>query len=116
MKAPSAAGRRDVLVTVEQVTDSVGASGFPVQTWTTLAQIWMGRQAVRASERFVTHQDSAWADTRWYAPYRADLDPDLVAVTKTRRLVVAGRAHDIVAAHVVDRRYVELTTLAKVDA
>ena len=63
MTAPTESGRRDVLVTVEQLTESVGPSGRPVETWTTLTKVWMGRVAASARERFATQQPSAWADT-----------------------------------------------------
>ena len=115
--APVEAGQRDCLVTIEAVTDSVGPSGFPVETWTVLGQAWMGRVSMAARERFATAQTTAYADTRWYLPYRADMDPDTIAVPKVRRLVYQGRVFDIVAATMIGRRLgIELTTLAKVDA
>lgn len=117
MTAPTESGRRDCLVTIEQLTETVGVSGFPLETWAELAKVWMGRVPMAARERFVAAQTSAWADEKWYLAYRADLDPDTVAVTKARRLVYQGRVFDIVAASLIGpgRRAVELTTLAKVD-
>jgi hypothetical protein len=56
---------------------------------------------------------SAPYDTKWALPYSAEWDPDLVDVRKTRRLVVGGRIHDIVAAQELGRkRGVEVMTLA----
>jgi hypothetical protein len=117
VKLPLAAGARDCLVTIEQLTPGTGASGFPTETWSPLAQIWMGRMPVWASEQQQGAQLSARADQRWVLPWRADMDPDTVAVPKVRRLVYQGRVLDIVAATAIGRQLgIELKTIAKVDA
>lgn len=107
------AGERDRLVTIQQVADSDGASGFPVETWTTLALAWMGRVPIRGVERVQAGQIQARYDARWVMSYRADMDPDEVDVPKTRRLVYEGRSHDIVhAEHIGRKQGIELTTMA----
>lgn len=114
---PLASGRRDELVTIEQLAEGQGGSGFPTETWTVLDMVWMGRVPLTARERFAANQVTAYADTHWYLAWRADMDPDTVPVPKTRRLIYQGRVHDIVAATAIGRRLgIELTTLAKVDA
>jgi SPP1 family predicted phage head-tail adaptor len=108
-----AAGDLDRLVTIQQLTDEIGSSGFPVETWTTLASAWMSKGDVSGRERLRAEQLSAPFDTRWQMHYRADMDPELVDVPKKRRLVYQGRSYDIVAAVQLNRREgVELLTLA----
>ena len=102
------AGARDRLVTIQQVADSSGESGFPVETWTTLATMYASRKELRTA---VANEDmrpagmlSARFETEWDLPYRADIDPEIVNVPKVRRLVYEGRVHDILHAQVIGRR------------
>lgn len=113
---PMDPGVRDRRVTIQQKTDSAGSSGFPVETWSELDTVWAYRDDQSGSEVFRASQLSARGTARWEIGYRADMDPDLVDVPRTRRLVFHGRAHDIVAAsHIGRGDGVELTTLAKLD-
>jgi head-tail adaptor len=105
-----ASGQRYTLVAIEQLTSET-SGGFPVETWTTLDSWWVNKRDLRADERFVSNRESAFAETQWHGPYRADMDPDLVDVQKVRRLVYQGRTHDIVAATRIERRAIELLTL-----
>lgn len=117
---PMDPGARDKAVRVEQLTDSIAPSGRPVETWTTLkSPVWMFRDELSGAERFVANQLAGQKVTRWEAPYYAALDPDLVDVVKTRRLVfpasgTAQRIYDIVDAQVIeaDSKGIELTTVA----
>ncbi len=68
-----------------------------METWTELAKVWMRKDDGAGRERFIASQTAAASDARWTAPYRADLDPELVDVAKSRRLVYLGRIYDIVA-------------------
>jgi head-tail adaptor len=106
-----AAGRRYTLVAIQQLTSET-SGGFPVETWTTLGSWWLNKRDLRADERFVANRESAFAETQWHGPYRADMDPELVDVAKVRRLVYQGKTHDIVAAALIERRAIELLTLA----
>lgn len=113
--APLGSGARDRWVTVQQLTESKGASNYPVEAWTDLRAVWAAKKDMKGSENFVPSADqhSAPYDTTWELPYSVDWDPELVNVQKKRRLVVKGRVHDIVAAGEVDRkRGVEVMTLA----
>lgn len=113
------AGERDTYVTIQRLTDSEGTSGFPVETWTSLASVWMRKMDASGSERFRASQLAASVDTQWEMGYRADMDPDLVDVPKHRRLVYQGRIYDITFASQIGRREgVELITVAgaRVDA
>lgn len=106
-------GTRDRWVTVQVMTESIGASRRPVETWATLLQCWAAKMDIGGRERFTADQVSAPYDTKWELPYAADIDPELVDMRKTRRLVVQGRVHDIVAAQEMGRkRGVEVLTLA----
>lgn len=111
---PMEPGERDTLVTIEQLTESTGGSRFPTESWTTLMTAWMRKLGTKGHERWVAAQVSAPADTQWEMGYVASMDPDLVEVPKTRRLVYQGRVYDIVAADMIGRREgIELLTRAK---
>lgn len=107
------AGDLDRDVTIEQLTEAAGTSGFPVDTWTTLDVVPMSKDDQRGSERFRIAQVSASYDTKWAMQFRDDMDPDLVDVPKKRRLSYRGRKHDITAAVEIGRRDgIMLMTLA----
>jgi hypothetical protein len=111
----SAAGQRDKRVLIEEGTESVGASGFPVMTWAPLRYEMMARKDVRADERYDAAQESAYAETTWYANYAEDMDPDALNLPKLRRLNYRGRIYDIRVAVIIGRnRGLELMTLAQV--
>lgn len=106
-------GERDREITVQALTESVGGSGFPVETWGPLRTVKAKKADLSQRERFVSDQNSAPADTRWTLPYSSDYDPELVDVAKQRRLVYRGRVYDIVSALIVGRRRgVEVVTLS----
>src|SRR5688572_13572459 len=112
--AHASSGQRDRLVTIQQITQSAGSSGFPVETWTDLETVWMSKRERVSQEEFQAHQLSAPVETRWEAPYAADWDPDLVDVPKVRRLVYQGRTYDIRHAEHVERELgVAFLTLAR---
>lgn len=101
-------GARDRFIRIEQLTESTGTSGFPVEAWTLLAEVWAKKTEMRGNrfinQRFVQDQVTEPFDTHWELPYSASWDPELVEVQKKRRLVVRGRAHDIVWAGEIGRR------------
>lgn len=115
-KPQIASGRRDRLVTVETKTDTVDTNGFPSDaTWTPLTTLFMGRRDVTADERMAAGMDTAFATTIWHAPYVPALDPELVDVPSTKRLSYKGRAYNIRAASLLERRTgIELMTLVQV--
>lgn len=106
-------GALDKAVTIQQLTESVGASGLPVETWTTLyPQAWMSRKSISGRERFAANQLSSPAAMQWEMPYAEDMDPDLLNVPKTRRLLYLGTVYDIVSAdHKGRKDSIELLTL-----
>ena len=110
---PMEPGERDRAVTVQQLTASKGPSGFPVETWTTLAApVWMRKLDLQQRERITAEQLSAKGDTQWEMGYRADMDPELVDVERTRRLLYQGRIYDITDASQIGRREgIELLTI-----
>ena len=114
-RTQASAGRRDLRVTIEQLTPSTGSTGYPIETWTTLTTVWMGREDLLAGERFTANQETAFKDTRWEMEYLADMDPDVLDVPKVRRLNHEGRIYNIRSASMIGRRRaIELITLAKV--
>lgn len=112
-RTPIEPGHLDRRVTVQQAVESVGSSGMPVQTWSLLAVVPMGRESLKGMERLQAGQIASRYDSRWLMPYRADMDPDAVDVAKDRRLVFGGRVQEIVSAqHVGRKEGIELTTMA----
>jgi head-tail adaptor len=109
------AGARDRPITIEQMTDAIGPSRFPIEDWTPLVSGMAARDDGGGTEMFVANQAAAIGDVRWTMPYRADCDPELVDVAKVRRIVADGRVYDIVAAALIGRRRgLELLARAKV--
>lgn len=115
-RAKLGAGQRDQEVRIEQLTTGVAGTRYPVDTWTTLIPlVWMSRTELRANERFAFSQQSASTETSWEMEYVAEMDPDLVNVPETRRLVHSGRIYNITAASTIGpKRGIELLTLARV--
>jgi len=101
----AAAGARDRLVTIQFLTEGQGGSGYPSDTWATLATVWAHKDDISARERFsfTANQETAPYDTRWTIPWTAAMDPDTVDVPKARRLIIHGRIHDIVRAVEIGR-------------
>lgn len=114
-KRRQSTGLRDQLIALIPVTQSRGASGFPVETDETPSlTLWAYREDLSGSERFVSSQLSAPFTARWIVPFADVIDPDLVDVPKAFVLEHKGRRHDITAAVVVGRRdQIELMTLAR---
>lgn len=110
------AGQRDKLVTVQTKVDAISDSGFPTDgTWTNLAKLYMSREDVRADERMAAGMDSAFTETLWHGPYVSTLDPEVIDVPSTKRLVYKGRVYNIRAASLMERRTgIEYLTLAQV--
>lgn len=95
---PLQPGRLDRRVTIQIVTDDADAAGVPVDSLETLATVWMGREPLSGAEKWQSNQEAATFDAKWLMAYRADMDPDLLDVPKSRRLVYQGRGMDIVSA------------------
>ena len=113
-RVDATAGRRDRLVTVQQLVSS-SDGGFPVESWVPYATVFAHREDLSARERFsfTAAQETASYDSRWTLPWLPDMDPSRVDVAKQFRLVVVDRVHDIVAAIEIQRAAgLELTTLA----
>jgi head-tail adaptor len=110
---PMEPGERNRYVVIQQLTDTVGDSQYPVETWATLATVWMRKMEASMSERFTAEQLAAAFETQWEMGYRPDMDPERVDVPKTRRLRYHDRVYDITGASVIGRREgIELLTLA----
>lgn len=114
----TASGRRTVSVTVQQMTQTKGASNAPVETWTTLRTVYASKEDLLMNdsrEQLRAGQLSARMETAWGLPYTADMDPNLVDVARVRRLLVGTRVYDITRGTVDDlKKGVQLITLAKV--
>lgn len=107
------AGDLDQWITLQQLAESAGSSGFPVETWSTLDTVWASRNDTSGLERFRSGQLSAPSTTIWQLQFRSDMDPEVLNVPKTRRILQSGRIYDIVAAKQIGREEgIELTTVA----
>lgn len=112
---PMDPGERDRLVVIQQLSESVGGSGFPVETWSTLATVAMYKKDQKGSERFTAGQLTGRAYTMWEMGYRADCDPELIDVVKKRRLLYQDRVYDIEDASQIGRKDgIEFVTLSKI--
>lgn len=104
-------------MTIEQVTESKGASGRPVEAWTLLGKAWMQRLEVNRiaeAEHMVAGGLSARVDAAWVMSYQQNMDPEALNVPKLRRLRYESRIYDITSAAPIglhDR--IQLTTIAK---
>jgi SPP1 family predicted phage head-tail adaptor len=114
----SSAGRRNRQITIEQRAQTKAPSGMPIEEWAPLAVgIWASREDVTAGEQYGMGQESAFLETHWNIPYRADCDPELVDVPASRRVTDRGRVYDIRGAALVNHREsITLLTQAKADA
>lgn len=107
----ASAGQRTRSVEIQACVDPTAQ--FP--QWDTMGYAWMSRADLGAEERFRMDQETAYEDSRWVLPYRADMDPELVDVPAFRRLVYEGRTYEIRSARPSGwKRHIELTTLARV--
>lgn len=98
------AGQRDKWVAIEQQPADPAGGGYPVENWTPLTSAFMSRLDVRGDERFSANQDSAQVETQWEMPFRSDMDPEVIDVAATRRLVFRGRIYNILSASAIERR------------
>ena len=114
MPGVAMAGARNRLVTIQQMTETAGPSGRPVETWSALCDAWMLRDDSSGEEAFRNETLSSKYDTAWTMPYQADMDPERVNVPKYRRLTLYGRIYDIVTATPVGLNHqIQLLTIAK---
>ena len=106
-------GQRDRQVTIQQVTETRGASKAPVESWADLATVPMSKEDRGSRERLAAGQTTAALDSVFTLYYRADMDPERVDVAKRRRLVFQGRVYGITFGRLLDGgRDIELVTLA----
>jgi SPP1 family predicted phage head-tail adaptor len=99
-------------VTIQRLTESVDASGAPVEVPSVLRTAFMASEPARGQERFVAGQESAAAMLQWTMRYVQDMDPFMVDVPKERRLLYQGRAYDIVEAESDRKNWIVLKTLS----
>lgn len=108
------AGARAWIVTIQAGADGTDESGFPIFVWSDLAQVPAKRTQGSASEVYAATGEAARIVVDWAINYRADCDPDLVDVSKERRVLYRGRVHDVIAGNVTGpgRAGIVLSTVA----
>lgn len=106
------AGRRDRVITIEQLIETPAPGSYPLEAWEPLIILPAAKLELSAAERYQQGVTTGAYDTRWQINYREDCDPDLVDVTKRRRVVFGGRVLNIVGAEHLGRRAgIELRTV-----
>ncbi len=105
-RAPIDAGEKNRQIVIQRRTTAAGTSRYPVESWTTLATVWAAKYDIGGREQTLGGGGtlSARADARFEITYRADMDPDVIAVPADRRIVLNGRAWDITAANLIGQR------------
>lgn len=102
------AGKRDRVLTIQQrsVVDTPdSSSGVPEDTWTTLVEhMPAAKTDVSGWKRYINEEPSSRFDVIYEMNYRLDMDPELVDVPKTRRVIVGQRTLDVVYAAEIGRR------------
>ncbi len=93
-------GVRDRYLMLQQRTSGVGPTGRPLESWSALRPTWAMKMDGRGAERFRSEADllAPSMGTSWTIPYSADMDPEIVNVPATRRILYRGAVYDIVAA------------------
>ncbi len=112
-RTPAGMKRWPVTLKQRPAVDAVDSSFTPTDApFTTLAHDWAEKVEMDGDEAFKANQLSTPYTTIWRLRYRADMDPELLDVTKLRKLVYQSREEDIVSASVIGRRdEIELHTL-----
>lgn len=112
---PMEPGERDKRVTIQTVTQGTGAtSRMPTEDWSALRTVWMRVLTLKGAERQAAEQTAAMSETQFEMGYAADMDPELVDVPATKRLVYQGRTFDVIRASLIGRREgVELIGIAR---
>lgn len=104
---PESSGGRDRKIRLQQLVQSTGPSGFPIESWVDLATVWANKldsPLFFNRESYFNNQELASYETTWTIPYLESMDPELVDVPARRRVIVKDRVHDIIAAGEVGRR------------
>lgn len=112
---PLNSGEMDREIVIEQLSQAVGGSRFPVDTWTSLTAdpIWACKDDQNGRERFTAAQQSDPFDSAFQIYYRDDMDPESVDLAKTRRINFNGRIYTIVSGRILGyQEGIELLTLA----
>jgi head-tail adaptor len=112
---PMEPGERNRYVTIQQATDTTGATGYPTETWTLLATFFAARYDQTGLERWKAEQEEGTQIVRWELPFVASMDPESVNVVKNRRVIYNGMVFDILASSLIGMREgIELITRVKV--
>lgn len=106
------AGRLDRRITIQRATVSPNSFNESVETWHTLATVYVNSRAASAGESYRAQEVGAKISTRFiirHSPVVADLNP-------RDRLVYGGLVHDITAVREKERnRWLEIDAVARPD-
>lgn len=83
-----AAGTLDRRITLEQVSRTQNGKGEPIETWSTLAEVWAEAREPTGRELFAAEQRTAQIDRVFTLRWRDDLTPD-------HRIRYGGQIYDI---------------------
>jgi SPP1 family predicted phage head-tail adaptor len=90
-------GKMDRQITLQKFTVTQDAYGEPIETWTTLAEVWAQYLPGGGNERFAAQQVFAETEARFLIYWRND-------VTPVNRLQFDGKGYDILAVQEIGRR------------
>ncbi len=99
---PRRSAQYDRLVRIEEMTETRGDAGQPVQTWALKWKIHVRRESQAATERFVAQQRFAETDTLFRCGWSENITPKINP--RLHRLVYRGRVFDILGVEEVGRR------------
>jgi SPP1 family predicted phage head-tail adaptor len=99
------AGQLRHRVTIETTTEVQDQYGEPVETWTTLAEVWASREDLAGREAFAAQQVQADVTTRFQMRF-------LAGVTAKARLISDGVTYNVTSVADADGRGKTLTLLA----
>jgi SPP1 family predicted phage head-tail adaptor len=106
------AGRLDRRISIERVTTAPDAFNTPVETWTTIAEVWASKEDIKDGERLRAQEVSAEITTRFQIRWSttvADVNPK-------DRLTFDAKTYDIFGVKEIGRREgIEITAAARAD-
>lgn len=108
----SGAGGQDRRITIQRATVSYNAFNEPIESWATLASVYVNRKDVSASESYRAQEVGAQITTRFKVRYSSDISD----VNPADRLTFQGTVYNITAVRETQRnRWLEIDAVARPD-
>lgn len=91
-------GKLDRYVTLESNTPSADGYGEPIESWSTIANVYAEKMNPKAVERYVNYQDAGFKNHVWRIRWRSDVD-------NLDRLVHNSENYNIIGVTEVGRKH-----------